>query len=66
MNNDKSLIRLTAPRKIDLREETAANGVVVPESLELPDNEPVFLPYQHAGFWMKARSVSPRSHAAPV
>ncbi len=50
MKNDKSLIRLTAPRKIDLREETAANGVVVPESLELPDNEPVFLPYQQRWF----------------
>lgn len=38
--------RLTNLRKIDLREATRACGVDVPESLALPENEPVFLPYQ--------------------
>lgn len=42
--------RLTDPRKIDLREATLACGVDVPESLSLPENEPVFLPYQQRWF----------------
>lgn len=44
------MTRLTDPRKIDLRETTRACGVDVPESLSLPENEPVFLPYQQRWF----------------
>lgn len=47
-----TLKALTAPRKIDLAEEMASLGVDVPtaEEFQVPDKEPVFLPYQQRWF----------------
>ncbi|PMS49918.1 hypothetical protein [Vibrio parahaemolyticus] len=47
-----TLKALSAPKKIDLAEEMASLGVDVPtaEEFQVPDKEPVFLPYQQRWF----------------
>ncbi len=51
-NKQPTLKALTAPKKIDLTEEMASLGVDVPtaEEFQVPDKEPVFLPYQQRWF----------------
>ncbi|EDK5786913.1 hypothetical protein CI374_15575 [Salmonella enterica subsp. enterica serovar Panama] len=49
-DNQKRLIALTSPRKIDLTEQKALLGVDVPESLDLPKSMPVLLGYQSRWF----------------
>ena len=52
MSQDASLQLHSPPRKIDLAEEMALYGVDVPEDIgnAVPDNDPVFLPYQQRWF----------------
>ncbi|EJF5340930.1 hypothetical protein M8V30_000670 [Salmonella enterica] len=45
-DEQKRLVALTPPRKIDLAEQKALLGVDVPESLDLPKRMPVLLGYQ--------------------
>lgn len=55
MNDEqKRLVALTPPRKIDLAEQKALLGVDVPESLDLPKRMPVLLGYQAK--WFKDES----------
>ncbi|EIO1594428.1 hypothetical protein LOV55_004395 [Salmonella enterica] len=49
-DDQKRLVALTPPRKIDLAEQKALLGVDVPESLELPQSMPVLLGYQSRWF----------------
>lgn len=51
-NKQPTLKALTTPKKIDLAEEMASLGVDVPtaEEFQVPDKEPVFLPYQQRWF----------------
>ncbi|EBG1930841.1 hypothetical protein FH551_25240, partial [Salmonella enterica] len=53
-DEQKRLVALTPPRKIDLAEQKALLGVDVPDSLDLPKNMPVFLGYQAK--WFKDES----------
>ncbi|ECG8633810.1 hypothetical protein FNN91_23000 [Salmonella enterica subsp. salamae] len=49
-DEQKRLVALTPPRKIDLAEQKALLGVDVPESLDLPKRMPVLLGYQAKWF----------------
>ncbi|EAZ5949782.1 hypothetical protein J5V55_002561 [Salmonella enterica] len=49
-DDQKRLVALTSPRKIDLAEQKALLGVDVPESLDLPKSMPVLLGYQSRWF----------------
>ncbi|EQB6692901.1 hypothetical protein ACYQ83_004735, partial [Salmonella enterica subsp. enterica serovar Newport] len=49
-DDQKRLVALTPPRKIDLAEQKALLGVDVPESLDLPKSMPVLLGYQSRWF----------------
>ncbi|EMD3494670.1 hypothetical protein VQZ78_003778 [Salmonella enterica] len=49
-DDQKRLVVLTPPRKIDLAEQKALLGVDVPESLDLPKSMPVLLGYQSRWF----------------
>ncbi|END2883098.1 hypothetical protein ABLZ83_004643, partial [Salmonella enterica] len=49
-DDQKRLVALTPPRKIDLAEQKALLGVDVPDSLDLPKDMPVFLGYQAKWF----------------
>lgn len=53
-DEQKRLVALTPPRKIDLAEQKALLGVDVPESLALPKRMPVLLGYQAK--WFKDES----------
>ncbi|EBG0124384.1 hypothetical protein FIF56_12785 [Salmonella enterica subsp. enterica] len=53
-DEQKRLVALTPPRKIDLAEQKALLGVDVPESLDLPKRMPVLLGYQAK--WFKDES----------
>ncbi|EEJ2282754.1 hypothetical protein BBL58_003349 [Salmonella enterica subsp. enterica serovar Braenderup] len=49
-DDQKRLVALTSPRKINLAEQKALLGVDVPESLDLPKSMPVLLGYQSRWF----------------
>ncbi|EAB2011988.1 hypothetical protein FNI14_04855 [Salmonella enterica subsp. salamae] len=53
-DEQRRLVALTPPRKIDLAEQKALLGVDVPESLDLPKRMPVLLGYQAK--WFKDES----------
>lgn len=54
-DEQKHLVALTPPRKIDLAEQKALLGVDVPESLDLPKRMPVLLGYQAKWFEDKSQ-----------
>ncbi|EAO3106333.1 hypothetical protein E3I62_10040 [Salmonella enterica] len=54
-DEQKRLVALTPPRKIDLAEQKALLGVDVPESLDLPKRMPVLLGYQAKWFEDKSQ-----------